>query len=194
MMIGYNFSENLRKVLAAARDEAVRLGHEYVGTEHLLLALLREGAGGSATVLRHLDIAPEKIRQRLEETVRPGPGHPTGPDLPYTSRAKKVLELTLQECVRTHATVADTEQLLVGLCAEQKGIAALVLAEAGLTTDVARATVDQIAGAPAEPVRAPAHAADVVSVTIEIKRADGSVTRERFSGVMEAMEHLSTSL
>lgn len=190
MMIGYNFSENLRKVLAAAREESLRLHHEYVGTEHLLLALLREGAGGSATVLRHLAIAPEGIRQKLEETVRPGLGHPIGRDLPYTSRAKKVLELTLEECVRSHATFADTEQLLVALCAEGKGIAALVLAGAGLTADVARAAVEQIAGAPAEPVRASTHAAEVVAVTIEIKRADGSVQRELFSGVAAAMEYL----
>jgi len=119
----------------------VRLGHEYVGTEHFLRALIREGDGDTTAVFRDLDIAPEKIRQKLEETLRPGPGHPTGPDLPYTSRAKKVLELSMEECARSHVVALDTAQLLVGLCAEEKGIAALVLAEAGLTTDVARDAV-----------------------------------------------------
>jgi len=93
MLRGYNFSEQIRKVLAGAREEAVRLHHEYVGTEHLLLGLIRERDGGSATVLRNLDIAPDRIRQKLEETLVPGPDLRTGPDLPYTSRAKKVLEL-----------------------------------------------------------------------------------------------------
>jgi ATP-dependent Clp protease ATP-binding subunit ClpC len=191
MMIGYNFSERLRKVFAYARDEAVRLGHEYVGTEHLLLALLREGAGGSATVLRHLDIAPEQVRQRLDEIIVPGPGLPTGPDLPYTSRAKKVLELAMVEALRSHATVVDTEQLLVGLCAEEKGIAAQVLAGAGLTTDVARAAVDQLSGAPAETVAAPPEATDIVAVRIEVERADGSLQRELFPGVAAAMAYLA---
>jgi ATP-dependent Clp protease ATP-binding subunit ClpC len=191
MMIGYNFSERLRKVFAYARDEAVRLGHEYVGSEHLLLALLREGAGGCATVLRHLDIAPEQVRQRLDEIIVPGPGLPTGPDLPYTSRAKKVLELAMVEALRSHATVVDTEQLLVGLCAEEKGIAAQVLAGAGLTTDVARAAVDQLSGTPAEPVRASPDATDIVAVRIEVERADGSLQRELFPGVAAAMAYLA---
>ena len=149
-MIGFDFTPRLRTVLGRAREEAVRLNHPYVETEHLLLALIREADGGSAAVLRDLDIAPEKIRQKLEETLVPGPPMLAAPDLPYTSRAKKVLELTLRECVRAHATAADTEYLLVGLCAEGKGIAAQTLAWAGITTDVARAAVDKLTGVSAE--------------------------------------------
>src|SRR5689334_20492874 len=109
MMIGYDFTERLRRILAGAREEAARLRHEFVGTEHLLLALLRAGEGGSATVLRTLDIAPEKLRQKLEEIVVPGSALGMGPDLPYTSRAKKVLELAMKESMRSRATVVDTE-------------------------------------------------------------------------------------
>jgi ATP-dependent Clp protease ATP-binding subunit ClpC len=118
MMRGYNFTEQLRKVLNGAREEAVRLHHEYVGTEHLLLGLIREKDGDITAVFRDLDFAPEKIRQKLEETLVPGPGYPTGPDLPYTSRAKKVLELSMDESMRSHVAAVDTAQLLVGLCAE----------------------------------------------------------------------------
>jgi ATP-dependent Clp protease ATP-binding subunit ClpC len=192
-MIGYTFTAQLRKVLGSgARDETRRLRHEYIGTEHLLLALTRETEGGSATVLRHLDIAPERIRQKLEETVVPGSGLPIGPDVPFTARAKRALDLAIQECVRTHAAVADTEQLLVGLCAEEKGIAAQVLAWAGLTTDVARAAVDQLTGARAEPPLASARATEVVSVTVEARWSDGSVRREVFPSVAAAMEYLSS--
>jgi ATP-dependent Clp protease ATP-binding subunit ClpC len=191
MLRGYNFSSQIRKVLAAAREEAVRFGHPYVGTEHLLLGLIREPEGGSATVLRDLDIAPENIRRKLEETLVPGPDMRTGPDLPYTSRAKKVLELGMDECERSHTAVFDTAQLLVALCAEGKGVAAQTLAWAGLTTDVARAAVDQIYGVTGEPPRPETRVPDVVAVTIEIKRADGSVTREVFHGVLAALEYLA---
>jgi len=191
MMRGYNFSEQIRRVLAGAREEAVRLHHEYVGTEHLLLGLIRERDGGSATVLRNLDIAPDRIRQKLEETLVPGPDLRTGPDLPYTSRAKKVLELGMDECERSQAAVFDTEQLLVGLCAEGKGIAAQTLAWAGLTTDVARAAVAQITGVTPEAPPPAIHVPDIVAITIEIQRADGSVKREVFHGVVAALEYLA---
>ena len=191
MMIGYDFTERIRKVLARAREEAVRLHHEYVGTEHLLLALIREEEGGSATVLRKLDIAPQKLRQKLEETVVPGSAFGTGPDLPYTSRAKKVLELAMKESMRSRATVVDTEQLLVGLCAEQKGIGAQVLAWAGLTADVARSAVGQIAGATPQAPPPVARIPEIVAVTIEIQRADGSAKREVFPSVYGAMEYLA---
>jgi ATP-dependent Clp protease ATP-binding subunit ClpC len=174
-----------------ARDEAQRFRHEYIGTEHLLLGLIREEDGGSATVLRHLDIASDRIRQKLEEIVVPGRGLATGPDLPYTSRAKKVLELTLEEAARSRAAAADTEHLLLGLCAEEKGIAAQVLAWTGLTTDVARAAVEQLISASAEPPLPSAHATEVVAVTIETRRADGSMTRVVFPSLAAAVEYLS---
>ncbi|MBW8771440.1 MAG: hypothetical protein JF589_16925, partial [Gemmatimonadetes bacterium] len=111
-----------------------------------LLGLIREEDGGSATMLRSLDIAPEQIREKIDEILVPGPEMVARPDLPYTSRAKKVLELTMQECVRTRTTTADTQHLLVALCVEGKGIAAEVLRLSGLTTDVARAAFDQLSG------------------------------------------------
>jgi ATP-dependent Clp protease ATP-binding subunit ClpC len=142
-VIGFVFTPRLRTVLGAARVESARLRHEYIGTEHILLALLREGDEVAGDVLRELRVAPEQIRQKLEETVVPGRGGATGPDQPYTTRSKRVLELTMEEASREHAAAADTEHLLVALCAEQTGIAAQVLAWAGLTTDVARAAIEK---------------------------------------------------
>ena len=92
-MNGYNFTERVRKVLAMAREEAARLHHEYVGTEHILLGLIREGEGVAAAVLQNLSVDLDEIQQKIEETVKKGKAsQATGPDLPYTSRAKKVLD------------------------------------------------------------------------------------------------------
>jgi len=97
-MNGYNFTERVRKVLAMAREEAARLHHEYVGTEHILLGLIREGEGVAAAVLQNLSVDLDEIQQKIEETVKKGKAAAaTGPDLPYTSRAKKVLELAMGE-------------------------------------------------------------------------------------------------
>lgn len=136
----------LRNVLEASRQESVRLHHEYVGTEHLLLGLLRDADGVTAAVLRNLDVDAEWVRRKLEETLVPGRAPVEGPDLPYTSRGKRVLELTIQEASRLRAEAADAEHLLLGLCAEEKGIAAQVLDWAGLTTERARAEVARIRG------------------------------------------------
>ena len=97
-MNGYNFTDRVRKVLQMAREEAARLHHEYVGTEHILLGLIREGEGVAAAVLQNLNVDLEDIQQKIEETVKKGKAAAAaGPDLPYTSRAKKVLELAMTE-------------------------------------------------------------------------------------------------
>lgn len=190
-MIGYSFTPQLRAVLAMAREEARRFRHEFIGAEHILLALTRDEDGGSARVFRHLDVAPERIRQKLEETLVPGLDLSTGPDLPFTARGKKALELTLQETARFRAAAADTQHLLLGLCAEGKGIAAQVLAMSGVTIDRARAAVEQLDGVTPEPLPPAADAAaDVVNVTIEIRRADGSVSRVTMPSVGAALEYL----
>jgi ATP-dependent Clp protease ATP-binding subunit ClpC len=139
-MNGYNFTERVRKVLAMAREEAARLHHEYVGTEHILLGLIREGEGVAATVLQNLSVELDDIQQKIEETVKKGKaGQTTGPDLPYTSRAKKVLELAMSEARELNHSYVGTEHLLLGLLREEKGIAAQVLTDAGVNLDAARA-------------------------------------------------------
>ena len=88
---GYNFTERVRKVLAMAREEAARLHHEYVGTEHILLALVREGEGVAAAVLQNLSVDLDEIQQKIEDTVKKGKAsQTTGPDLPYTTSSPGV--------------------------------------------------------------------------------------------------------
>src|ERR1043166_6947435 len=146
-MNGYNFTDRVRKVLQMAREEAARLHHEYVGTEHILLGLIREGEGVAAAVLTNLNVDLEEIQQKIEETVKKGKAAAAaGPDLPYTSRAKKVLELAMSEARDLNHSYVGTEHLLLGLLREEKGIAAQVLTDAGVNLDAARAETLRILG------------------------------------------------
>jgi ATP-dependent Clp protease ATP-binding subunit ClpC len=146
-MNGYNFTERVRKVLAMAREEAERLRHEYVGTEHILLGLIREGEGVAAAVLQSLNVDLDEIQQKIEDTVKKGKAAAaTGPDLPYTSRAKKVLELAMAEARDLTHNYVGTEHLLLGLLREEKGIAAQVLTDAGINLDTARAETLRLLG------------------------------------------------
>src|SRR5512135_964201 len=146
-MNGYNFTDRVRKVLQMAREEAARLHHEYVGTEHILLGLIREGEGVAATVLQNLSVELDDIQQKIEETVKKGKaGTVTGPDLPYTSRAKKVLELAMAEARELNHSYVGTEHLLLGLLREEKGIAAQVLNDAGVSLEQSRAETLRLLG------------------------------------------------
>jgi len=147
-MNGYNFTDRVRKVLQMAREEAARLHHEYVGTEHILLGLIREGEGVAAAVLTNLNVDLEEIQQKIEETVKRGkaPAAAGPPDLPYTSRAKKVLELAMSEARELNHSYVGTEHLLLGLLREEKGIAAQVLTDAGINLEQARAETLRLLG------------------------------------------------
>ena len=146
-MNGYNFTDRVRKVLQMAREEAARLHHEYVGTEHILLGLIREGEGVAAAVLTNLNVDLEEIQQKIEETVKKGKAAAAaGPDLPYTSRAKKVLELAMSEARELNHSYVGTEHLLLGLLREEKGIAAQVLTDAGVNLEQSRAETLRLLG------------------------------------------------
>ncbi len=146
-MNGYNFTERVRKVLAMAREEAARLHHEYVGTEHILLGLIREGEGVAAAVLQNLSVDLDEITLKIEETVKKGKAaQATGPDLPYTSRAKKVLELAMAEARDLNHSYVGTEHLLLGLLREERGIAAQVLTDSGVSLEAARAETLRLLG------------------------------------------------
>src|SRR5690349_16924346 len=154
-MNGYNFTDRVRKVLQMAREEAARLHHEYVGTEHILLGLIREGEGVAAAVLQNLNVDLEEIAQRIEETVKKGKAAAaTGPDLPYTSRAKKVLELAMAEARELNHSYVGTEHLLLGLLREEKGIAAQVLTDAGVSLEASRAETLRLLGSDLPPQQA----------------------------------------
>src|ERR1700690_4427403 len=141
-MNGYNFTERVRKVLAMAREEAARLHHEYVGTEHILLGLIREGEGVAAAVLSNLNVDLEEIQQKIEDSVKKGKAAAAaGPDLPYTSRAKKVLELAMSEARELNHSYVGTEHLLLGLLREEKSGAAQALVRSGVRLDRTRSAV-----------------------------------------------------
>src|SRR6266487_3611211 len=161
-MNGYNFTDRVRRVLQLAREEAARLHHAYVGTEHILLGLIREGEGVAAAVLNNLNVDLEEISRRIEETVKKGAAAGSaGPDLPYTSRAKKILEFSMSEARELDHAYVGTEHLLLGVLREEKGIGAQALMDVGVTLETARAEVLRLLGT-VDPstnaqLRAPAH-------------------------------------
>ena len=139
VMNGYNFSDKVRRVLAGARGEAIDLYHPYVGTEHILLSIVKEGDGVATAVIENLGGRRDEIVSRVLRSVEPGKSSARpGPDLPYTSRAKKALELSMSEAQFMSNNYVNTEHLLLGLIAEERGIGAQVLMSVGLTLDRAR--------------------------------------------------------
>lgn len=139
-----NFTDGARRALAAAKTEAIGLRHGYVGTEHLLLGLLRTEDAAVLRVLDTFQVVPGEVRRKVADVVRPGkekrvPGDAA--ELPFTSRGKKVLELMLQEVRKTEQRYATPAHLLLALLREEKGIAAEVLVGMGLTVERARAAV-----------------------------------------------------
>ncbi|MFP3949110.1 MAG: Clp protease N-terminal domain-containing protein, partial [Longimicrobiales bacterium] len=144
--MNYNFTDRVRKVLAMAREEAIRLQHDYVGTEHILLGLIREGEGVAAAVLTNLSVDLEQIHERVEESVRKGKATIALGELPYTSRAKKVLEFAMAEARELNHSYVGTEHLLLGLLREEKGIAAQVLNSLSVGLEEARAETLKVLG------------------------------------------------
>ena len=197
-MNGYNFTERVRVVLRAARDKAFELGHEYVGTEHLLLGLLEDEDGVAAAVLKNVAVGQEALRASVLGFVKRGdPAASRGPDLPYTSRAKKVLELSMKHARELHHSYVGTEHLLLGLIAEEKGIAAQVLQHAGLTLQGTHAEILRLLGAEVpstpEPTVPPSGAkspGSAVSFTVLIEFPGGHLEVQRFARSSEAVEYL----
>ena len=139
VMNGYNFSDKVRRVLAGARGEAIELYHPYVGTEHILLSIVKDGDGVATAVIENLGGRRDEIVSRVLRSVEPGKSSARpGPDLPYTSRAKKALELSMSEAQFMSNNYVNPEHLLLGLIAEERGIGAQVLMSVGLTLDRAR--------------------------------------------------------
>src|SRR6267142_227379 len=126
------FTERVRKVMYLAREEAARLQHDYIGTEHLLLGVIREGEGIAATVLNNLGLDLDAIRQAVESMVSSTGGTLTIGEIPFTPRAKRVLELSVDEARQLGHNYVGTEHLLLGLIREGEGVAARVLLELGV--------------------------------------------------------------
>src|SRR2546429_3310206 len=142
------FTDRARKVMQLANQEAQRFNHEYIGTEHILLGLVKDGSGVAANVLKNLDIDLRKIRLEVEKIVQTGPGSEmvTMGKLPQTPRAKKVIEYSIEEARNLNHNYVGTEHLLLGLLREQEGVAAQVLMNLGLKLEDVREEVLNLLG------------------------------------------------
>ncbi|MEP6697297.1 MAG: Clp protease N-terminal domain-containing protein, partial [Pseudonocardiales bacterium] len=156
------FTDRARRVVVLAQEEARMLNHNYIGTEHILLGLIHEGEGVAAKALESLGISLEGVRQQVEEIIGQGQQAPSG-HIPFTPRAKKVLELSLREALQLGHNYIGTEHILLGLIREGEGVAAQVLVKLGADLNRVRQQVIQLlsgyqgkepagAGGPAEGV------------------------------------------
>ena len=141
------FTDRARKVMALANQEAQRFNHEYIGTEHILLGLVKEGSGVGANVLKNLDVDLRKVRLEVEKLVHSGPEMVTMGKLPQTPRAKKVIEYAIEEARNLNHNYVGTEHLLLGLLREHDGVAAQVLMNLGLKLEEVREEVLNLLGA-----------------------------------------------
>lgn len=221
-MNGYNFTERVRKVLQLAREEAFALRHEYVGTEHILLGLCAEGEGVAGAALGNLGVDTDAVRELVLKAVNPGKANgdaakaePVGVsgiigaiadtlgmtrhDLPYTSRAKKVLELAMSEARALSHSYVGTEHLLLGLMREEKGIAAQVLTSMGMTVPALREEILRLLGTemPAQPAgqsekRARSSREErQASITLVVEHPDGRVEARKFGSANDAVRYLT---
>jgi ATP-dependent Clp protease ATP-binding subunit ClpC len=218
-MNSYNFTERVRKVLQMARQESVALRHEYVGTEHILLAICDEGGGVANTALTNLGVDTSRIRGDVLTTVTPGKadgslaaaasssgifgaiadtigfGRPAG-DLPYTSRAKKVLELAMSEAHNFRHSYVGTEHLLIALVVEKRGIAAQILTSHGLTPSKLRDEVLRILGPDSVPTsalepRRPSADEREAAFTLVVEHPDGRIEAKKFHRAGDAVNFLN---
>ncbi|MCY4673904.1 MAG: ATP-dependent Clp protease ATP-binding subunit [Bacteroidetes bacterium] len=140
-----NFSNRVRDVISYSRDEAIRLGHDYIGTEHLLLGLIREGEGVAVRILRNLGCDLNRLRKQIESTVRSGGGTLTVGNLPLTKQAEKVLRITYLEAKLYKSDVIGTEHLLLSLLRDDDNVAAKILGDTySITYEVLRKELDAI--------------------------------------------------
>ena len=217
-MNGFNFTERVRKVLQQAREEAFSLHHHYVGTEHILLGLC-EGGGVAEHTLASLGAAPDAVRSAVLQVVKPGSaeqhesessGGLLGAivdsiglkkpkvDLPYTSRAKKVLELAMMEARELGHVYVGTEHLLLGILREERGIAAQVLASMGLNVASARQEILRLLGtemltdeaSSAQPPRL-TRTDMVAAITLVVEHPDGRIEAMKFRRTDDAVRFLN---
>ncbi len=143
------FTERARKVILLAKEEAKRFNHDYIGTEHIMLGLIREGEGVAAAVLQNLGLSSDQIRLEVEKLVQLGPSTIVSGDIPFTPKAKKVIELAMDEARNLGHNYIGTEHLLLGLIREGEGIAAQVLVNLGLDLGKVRQEVMELLGSTA---------------------------------------------
>ena len=140
------FTERARKVIILAREEAIRLGHNFVGTEHLLLGLIREGDGLAVAILKKLNVSVSALKAEIEKIVAVGTEFSPAGEIPFTPQAKKVLEYAISEARSLSHNYIGTEHLLLGLIREGEGIASLVLRDFGVSVAAAKTQAQELLG------------------------------------------------
>ena len=142
------FTDRARRVVVLAQEEARMLNHNYIGTEHLLLGLVHEGEGIAARALESLGITLNSVREQVQDIIGPGANAPSG-HIPFTPRAKKVLELSMREAIQLNHGYIGTEHILLGMVRANEGVANQVLAKLGVEPAAVRqAVMDLISGYP----------------------------------------------
>jgi ATP-dependent Clp protease ATP-binding subunit ClpC len=174
------FTDRARRVLVLAQEEARLLNHNYIGTEHLLLGLIHEGEGVAATALESLGMSLEAVRGQVEEIIGQGQSAPTG-HIPFTPRAKKVLELSLREAKQLGHNYIGTEHILLGLIREGEGVAAQVLVKLGAGLDrVRQQVIHVLSGSAAAGMEAGARTRLVrMTVPEELRQAEEQLAQVR---------------
>ena len=178
------FTDRARRVVVLAQEEARMLNHNYIGTEHILLGLVREGEGVAAEALESLGISLDAVRQQVEEIIGQGQEAPSG-HIPFTPRAKKVLELSLRESLQLGHNYIGTEHILLGLIREGDGVAAQVLVRLGADLNRVRQQVIQLIhsrppreGAPGPEVQARLDVVEVRLAALERRVGTGPDTSD----------------
>lgn len=161
------FTDRARKVMALANQEALRLDHEYIGTEHILLGLVKEGLGVGANVLKNLNVDLVTVRTEAESYLEHGPDMIRTGKLPQAPRAKRVIEYAIQEARALKHNYVGTEHLLLGLLREQDGVAAQVLMNLGLNLEHVRTETLMLLGKGLEPEAPAGASADLIQRAIE---------------------------
>ncbi|MCL6097152.1 MAG: ATP-dependent Clp protease ATP-binding subunit, partial [Bacteroidetes bacterium] len=166
-----NFSERVQEVIRLSREEALRLGHDYIGTEHLLLGIIREGQGVAVRILRNLDVDLVKLKKAVEDTVRTSGGTLTIGNIPLTKQAEKVLKITQIESKIYKSDVIGTEHILLSLLRDEDNIATQILHQFNVTYDNSRAELNNILSS-----KEPGKAASQQQFTSAAKKVDKTKT------------------
>src|SRR6266545_4202577 len=179
------FTDRARRVVVLAQEEARMLNHNYIGTEHILLGLIHEGEGVAAKALESLGIALEGVRQQVEEIIGQGQHAPSG-HIPFTPRAKKVLELSLREALQLGHNYIGTEHILLGLIREGEGVAAQVLVKLGADLNRVRQQVLQLlSGYQKEPAEAGGRGESTPSSSLVLDQFGRNLTSSAREGKLD---------
>ena len=191
-MNGYDFTERIRRILAYAREEAARLAAPFTDADHFWLGLILEREGVGAYVLETLAVDLSALRDDLE-TVMPRieSGTPARPDLPYTARAKRVLEHSMAVARDLHHPYVGSEHLVLGLLREGHSSGAGILADRGVTYEAAQKALLRVLAMPDVPNEDRAANARAVAAEIEVQMNDGTTRRQRFTSLREAVRFLA---